>query len=254
MLEIKNLSSGYGKKTVLYDASLKVKKGEVVSVIGPNGSGKSTLLKSIAGILSPFSGEIIIDGDESSKMPRQKKAQCIAYLAQGRDVPDMTAGQLVLHGRFPYLGFPRVYSERDREIAITAMRTLGIDSLYNQPLKTLSGGTRQEVYIAGCLAQDTDYILLDEPTTYLDISHQLELMKIIKSLADLGKGIVTVMHDLTLAFNFSDRIAVMNDGRIVAESTPDGLCDSGSIDELFKVSVIKAPNSDTYCIDYLKET
>lgn len=250
MLEIKNLSSGYGKKTILHDVSLSVEKGEIVSVIGPNGSGKSTLLKSIAGIVKPFSGEVIINGNNTEKISRQKKAQSITYLAQGRDVPDMTVGQLVLHGRFPYLGFLRVYSENDKQIAMLSMERMGIENLRHESLKSLSGGTRQKVYIACGLAQDTDYILLDEPTTYLDISHQLELMKIIKTLADSGKGVITVMHDLTLAFNFSDRIAVMNDGRLITENTPEVLCDSGLIEELLKVSVVKLPNTDTYCIDY----
>ncbi len=250
MLEIKNLSSGYGKNEVLHGASLTVKKGEVISVIGLNGSGKSTLLKSIVGIVKPHSGKIIINGIDSDTMPRSKKAQSIAYLAQGRDVPDMIVGQMVLHGRFPYLGFPRVYSDNDKKIAVSAMEKVGIEELYNKPLKTLSGGTRQKVYIAMALAQDAEYILFDEPLTYLDITHQLELMRDIKELADSGKGIICVMHDLPLAFTFSDRVVIINDGEIVVEDTPENLYNSQTVKDLFKLQLKLNPQNTGYYIEY----
>ena len=250
MLELKNISAGYGKASVLQDVSISVEKGSVLSIIGPNGSGKSTLLKTVVGILKPTKGTITVDGKTALNITEKQFAQHVAYLPQGKDVPDMTVGQMVLHGRFPYLGFPRRYTENDRKLAIASLERMGVADLYDRPLKTLSGGIRQKVYIAMALAQDTDYILLDEPTTYLDIQHQLELMKILRELAKSGKGIVAVMHDLPLAFNFSDRIAVMNEGKIVAENTPEALCNSGLIEEFFNVSVIKSPNTDTYCIGY----
>ena len=196
MLEIKNVTAGYGKHTVLNDVSVAFEKGKLTSIIGVNGCGKSTLLKALLGILPLSSGEIVIDGKELCSMSRIEIARSVAYLAQGKNTPDMTVEQMVLHGRFPYLSYPRRYREADREIARKAMDAVGILHLADKSLYELSGGMRQTAYIAMAIAQDTDYILLDEPTTYLDIAHQLELMKLLRGLANSGKGIVTVMHDL----------------------------------------------------------
>ena len=195
MLELKNISTGYGSKNVINCADAFFEKGKLTSIVGVNGCGKSTLLKAILGILPLSDGEIVIDGSDIRSMSRNEISKKVAYLAQGKDTPDMTVLQMVMHGRFPYLSYPRRYKETDREIALKAMEVVGILHLANQPLYTLSGGMRQNAYIAMALAQDTDYILLDEPTTYLDIAHQLDLMKILRGLADSGKGIITVMHD-----------------------------------------------------------
>ena len=143
----------------------------------------------------------------------------------------------MLHGRFPYLSYPRRYKEIDREFARKAMETVSISHLSDTPLCELSGGMRQTAYIAMALAQDTDYILLDEPTTYLDISHQLELMRILRGLADSGKGIITVMHDLPMAFDFSDELAVINNGNIAKKATPVDMCDSSIIKDIFDVQI-----------------
>ena len=202
MLELNRISAGYGKQTVLNDVSAFFEKGKLTSIIGVNGCGKSTLLKAILGILSLSSGEIFIDGENLLTISRNEIAKKIAYLSQGKNIPDMTVEQMVLHGRFPYLSYPRRYSSHDREVAIKAMEIVGVAEFAHKPLYSLSGGMRQNAYIAMALAQDTDYILLDEPTTYLDIAHQLELMRILRKLADSGKGIVTVMHNLTIAFDF----------------------------------------------------
>ncbi|MBO5912422.1 MAG: ABC transporter ATP-binding protein [Clostridia bacterium] len=252
MLELKNVSSGYGKLPVLQNVSLSVEKGGVLSIVGPNGSGKSTLLKTAVGILNLAEGEITVDGTPIGELAGKQLAQRVAYLPQGKSVPDMTVGQLVLHGRFPYIGFPRRYTEKDVRIAREVLEKMGLSDLYDRRLKTLSGGMRQKAYIAMALAQDTDYILFDEPTTYLDISHQLEFMEIIKSLTDIGKGVITVMHDLPLAFNFSDRIIVMNEGRVVADSFPQELQSSGIINEVFGVYLTKTVDTKMYVLDYHK--
>ena len=247
MLEIKNISAGYGTHTVLDGASATFEKGKLTSVVGINGCGKSTLLKTMLGILPLTCGEITLEGDLLTSMSRGEIAKRISYLTQGRSTPDMTVEQLVLHGRFPYLSYPRRYTAKDREIARAAMSTVGISELAQMPLYTLSGGMRQNVYIAMALAQDTDYILLDEPTTYLDISHQLELMKTLRSLAEDGKGIVAVMHDLPLAFNFSDEIVVIDGGLAVAQSTPDELCRTDVISDIFKIKINRlADNGQFY--------
>jgi iron complex transport system ATP-binding protein len=220
MIELKSVSAGYGRHTVLKNVSADIQKEMLTSIIGVNGCGKSTLLKAMLGILPSSSGEISIDGCNLSNMRRKEIAQKVAYLSQGKATPDMTVEQLVLHGRFPHLSYPRHYSKEDQEIAFSAMEQMGVANLAANPLYTLSGGMRQKAYIAMALAQDTDYILLDEPTTYLDIAHQLELMQTLRKLADRGKGIVAVMHDLPMAFTYCDQILLLDGGNVLAQGTP----------------------------------
>ena len=249
MLELNRISAGYGKQTVLDGISVDFEKGKLTSIIGVNGCGKSTLLKAILGILSLSNGEIFIDGENLLTISRNEIAKKIAYLSQGKNIPDMTVEQMVLHGRFPYLSYPRRYSSHDREVAIKAMEAVGIAEFAHKPLYSLSGGMRQNAYIAMALAQDTDYILLDEPTTYLDIAHQLELMRILRKLADSGKGIVTVMHNLPLAFDFSDTLTVMNNGGIIACGTPSEICESHMVEDIFGVK-IKQVQKGKYLYEY----
>ena len=249
MLELNRISAGYGKQTVLNDVSTFFEKGKLTSIIGVNGCGKSTLLKAILGILPLSGGEITVDGENLLTMSRNEIAKKIAYLSQGKNIPDMTVEQMVLHGRFPYLSYPRRYSSHDREVAIKAMEIVGVAEFAHKPLYSLSGGMRQNAYIAMALAQDTDYILLDEPTTYLDIAHQLELMRLLKQLSDNGKGIVTVMHDLPLAFDFSDKLTVMSNGKIIACGTPSELCNLPIIEDIFGVK-IKQMQDDKYSYQY----
>ena len=250
MIELKNISAGYAKNTVLSDISAVFDKGKVISVIGANGCGKSTLLKTVLGILPAFAGEIVIDGNSLSDMTRKSIAKSIAYLAQWKNIPDMTVEQMVLHGRFPHLDYPRRYGEKDHRIAFEAMKRIGVDKLAGKALYMLSGGMRQNAYIAMALAQETDYILLDEPTTYLDISHQLGLMKTLRTLADSGKGIVTVMHDLPMAFTFSDRLILLNGGRVEYSGDPKGVCSSGIIERVFGVSIGLMPDGKNYSYKY----
>jgi iron complex transport system ATP-binding protein len=249
MLEINNISAGYGKRIVLDSVTTCFEKGKLTSIIGVNGCGKSTLLIAMLGILPLSSGEITVDGQELSSMSRNEVAKRIAYLSQGKNTPDMTVEQMVLHGRFAHLSYPRRYSSHDKEIAKNAMEAVGIAEFAHAPLYTLSGGMRQNAYIAMALAQDTDYILFDEPTTYLDIAHQLELMKLLKKLADNGKGIVTVMHDLPLAFDFSDKLAVMNNGKIIIQETPCEISTLPMVEDIFGVQ-IKQMQENTYSYQY----
>ncbi len=242
MLELYNTCAGYGTKQVLTDVSLSFSKSEFVSVIGPNGSGKSTMLKTLIGILPVLSGEVFIDSEKISKLSQRQIAEKVAYLSQGKSIPDMTVSQLVMHGRFPHLSYPRRYTETDKSIVIKSLKELGISEIADKTLTSLSGGMRQNVYIAMALAQDTDYILLDEPTTYLDISHQLEVMKTLKKLSTQGKGIVAVLHDLPLAFAFSDRIIVLNQGSVALDGAPYDIYKEPAIKKTFGIE-----------LDYLKE-
>jgi len=246
MIELENVCAGYNGKTVIKNISLKFPMGKLISVIGPNGAGKTTLLKAVAGLLPVSDGKIIIDGTNRAAMNRRETARKIAYLAQGRSTPDMTAGQLALHGRFPHLGYPRTYSESDRHIASDALAHMGISDHAATPLSELSGGMRQNAFIAMALAQDTDYILLDEPTTYLDISNQLGVIKTLRSLANDGKGIVSVIHDLPLAFTFSDIIAVVVDGSILLQDTPEKVFESNVIKSVFGAELSFCTNGKFY--------
>ena len=250
MIEIKSISAGYGKKRVLDGLDATLCAGELTGVIGVNGCGKSTLLNAVRGALPLTDGEIIIDGESLSRMRSAQVAKKIAYLPQGKQVPDMTVGQMVLHGRFPYLSFPRRYSERDRKIAADAMERVRISHLADQPLASLSGGMRQIACIAMALAQDTDYILLDEPTAYLDISHQLELMRVLGELCREGKGIVAVMHDLPIAFDFCDRVLALHDGKAAVCATPADACASDVIGDIFGVGVAYSTEQEKYIYSY----
>ena len=246
MLEIKNICAGYDKKRVISDISFEVERGSIISVIGANGCGKSTLMRAIAGVLVTYDGEVIIDGEPEEKLGRLGVARKISYLAQGKGVPDMTVGQTVLHGRFPHLSYPRRYGKRDREIARDAMSAVGISELADCPMSMLSGGMRQNAYIAMALAQDTDYILLDEPTTYLDASHQRALMEMLCGLSERNKGIVAVLHDIPLALGYSDKILLMHEGRALCFGSPDEIYRSGLIEKTVGLTVSRDENGGYY--------
>ena len=250
MIELNHISTGYGIKIILNNVSVAFEKGKLTSIIGANGCGKSTLLKTILGILPSKSGNVTIDGTRLKEMSRNDIARRIAYLSQEKNTPDMTVEQLVLHGRFPHLSYPRRYTDKDRVIAVGVMEQMEIVEYAHKPLYSLSGGMKQNSYIAMALAQETDYILLDEPTTYLDIAHQLELMKILRSLADSGKGIVAVMHDLPMAFTFSDKIILINDGRIVDDERPEKIYERNVIDKVFGIALDRSKDGRSYSYKY----
>ena len=237
MVEIVNLSAAYGEALVLRDLSLSISAGQVLVVAGPNGSGKSTLLKTLAGLLPVKNGVVSWNGTSLSDLPQQRLAQTVAYLPQNRSVPEITVLRLVLHGRFPYLSYPRRYRMKDLEIARTALMQMGIADLAERPLASLSGGQRQKAYIAMALAQDTPVVLLDEPTTFLDVSHQLQLMDQARLLAASGKAVVLVLHDLVLALEYADRLAILDHGRLAAWGEPETVFRQGCLDSVFGVVV-----------------
>lgn len=237
MIEIKNLCGGYGKNQILNDISLTFREGQITTLTGVNGCGKSTFLKAVTGILPVTSGEISINGKKSSDFSNSDIAKEIAYLPQSRNLPDMTVFNMVLHGRFPHLSYPRKYSKNDIEIAMQAIKEMEIDDLKDRKLTELSGGMRQKAYIAMALAQGSPTILMDEPTSFLDIGFTFKLMGILEELKGKGKNIVLVLHDLLLALKTSDYIAVMDNGRIVAYGTPDEIYSGNFIKEVFGVAV-----------------
>ena len=250
MIEFRHVSAGHGKTAILRDISASFKKGELTGIIGINGCGKTTLLRTTLGFLPLLEGEILLDGEPVQHMRPNTIARKAAYLPQGRSTPDMTVEQLVLHGRFPHLHYPRQYTKHDREIALSAMQQTGIAEFAGCPLHSLSGGMRQNAYIAMALAQGADYILLDEPTTYLDISHQLELMNTLRTLARAGKGVITVLHDLPMAMNFSDRLLLLSGGRLAADDTPQNVHAQGLIEQAFDVKLVYSSGEAAYHYKY----
>lgn len=230
MVELRHVTAGYGEKAVLHDLTLAFPPGSFTAILGPNGCGKSTLLKCAAGLLTPFSGTA------AAPAPR---ARNVAYLPQSRPLPEMTALQLALHGRFPWLRWPRQYRERDYALARAALERLGIAGYADSHLSALSGGTRQKVYLAMALTQDAPTILLDEPTAFLDIGCQLELMKLCRELASEGRAVAAVLHDLPLALAHADRVAVLEEGRLVFTGSPDLALQSCVLDRVFGIRVLQ---------------
>lgn len=241
MIEFDHVRAGYAGREVLHEVTFAVPKGSVTALIGPNGCGKTTLLRAAAGQLPPQSGKVLLNGRETAHLDRKELARTAACLPQARSTPAITVEALVSHGRFPYLGLSRRMRPEDREIVRRAMRQTGIEPWAGRELRTLSGGERQRVYIAMALAQDTGIILLDEPTTYLDLGRQFELLELIRSLNAGGKTILMVLHDLALALRYSDHVALMKQGRLAAFAGPEELLDSGRLDEVFGVQSHRTP-------------
>ncbi len=240
MIQLSHITAGYGGEPVLRDLSISFQPGQVTVLVGPNGCGKSTLLRVGARLMEPQEGEILLDGNSVRAMSHKEFARHVALLPQSRPTPEITVGALVLHGRFPYLSYPRRYGVKDREAARRAMELVGVADLDQVPLSRLSGGQRQKVYLAMAVAQDTPVLLLDEPTTYLDISHQLELGHMAQLLAHQGKTVVMVLHDLNLALSCADQVAVMLDGQLQQTGTPEEIFSSGVLERCFQVRVHRA--------------
>lgn len=250
MLEIQNLSAGYPGRNVLSGLDFSIPEGSFTALVGPNGCGKSTLLKAIVGI-TPYDGTVIFRGAPLSALKDTQRAHTVSFLPQSRGVPQLSVEKLVLHGRFPYLGYPRKYREEDRRAAAAALKRLGMESFAQRSLTALSGGERQKAYLAMLLAQDTPVILMDEPTAALDICHKFEVLSIAKALAAEGRTVIMVLHELELALQYADRIAVMDQGRIVHTGTPEETVHCGILDRTFRIRVIpqETENSVRYWLE-----
>ena len=233
MLEARNLSAGYPGRAVLAGVSLAARPGRVLALLGPNGCGKSTLLRTMAGLLPPLGGEVLLDGRRDYS-PRQA-AQRVAYLPQSRTAPNITVRRLVLHGRFPYLSYPRRYGREDYAAVDRALAAADALDLADRPLPELSGGQRQKAYLAMALAQETEAILMDEPTTFLDIRHQLEVLALVRRLAEEGRGVVLALHDLCLALTAADDVAVLGEGRLLALGWPEAVYQSKVLERVMGV-------------------
>lgn len=255
MIQVKNLSAGYNGKMIVKEISLDIQPGEVLVIVGPNGSGKSTFLKALLGFLETTEGQVLYEGQEISTMTQKQIARKAAFLTQSRNTPSITARRMVLHGRFPYLSYPRQYSKEDDRIAKEAMAATGSLAYADKLVAELSGGERQRVYLAMALAQQTEYIFMDEPTTYLDINRQLQMLEMAKEMAENGKAVVLVLHDLAQALALADRIVVMENGTLRCVDQPDHIYESGVLNQVFGVEVhrIETPHGMQYYCTVKKE-
>jgi iron complex transport system ATP-binding protein len=240
ILELERISFKYGEKQVLQNVTLTVAKGEFFGILGPNGSGKSTLLKLIDGIRLPCEGEIRLKGIAPGKMQRKDVARLVAVVPQEASwVFPLTVEEVVLMGRTPHIGRFAFESERDLAVARSAMEATDILPFAARLMETLSGGERQRVLIARALAQEPEVILLDEPTSSLDIAHQIRTFDLIRSLSrSAGLTVVSVTHDMNLASLYCDRIALLEEGRLHSLGRPGEVLNESNISEVYRVNVV----------------
>ncbi len=236
MIKAENVFFSYNKKDVLEDISLELTQGKLYAVIGPNGCGKTTLINLLARLKYPKKGRILLNGTDYYAIKRKDFSKCVSLLPQGRNIPDMTVYDLVCCGRYPHLDITRKLTEDDRKIVYSALEATDTKIFADTPVRQLSGGQRQKVYIAMLLSQNTPYVLLDEPTTHLDISAKFEIMELLCRVRHQGKCVAAVLHDLDFALKYADEIILMNAGRIQARGTPEQLVQSGELQSVFSVN------------------
>ncbi|RDI50184.1 ABC transporter ATP-binding protein [Nocardia mexicana] len=226
---------GYRGRTISDQLSVEIPDGAFTVVIGPNACGKSTLLRALARLLTPESGAVLLDGKPITAYPPKEVARRIGLLPQSSTAPDgIRVADLVARGRYPHQSLLRQWSRADEEAVAAAMAATGVTELSARAVDELSGGQRQRVWIAMVLAQDTPVILLDEPTTYLDIAHQIQLLDLCRSLQrDSGRTVVAVLHDLNHAFRYADHLVAMKEGRVVAAGAPREIVTAELVQEVF---------------------
>ena len=254
---LRNLGVGYDNQTIINGLDLQLRQGVFTALIGPNGCGKSTLLKSLARLLEPKRGCVELgDGSELGTLPPKAIARRIALLPQSPLVPEgIKVFDLVAYGRSPHLNAFGQLKPEDREIVHQAMARVDVLDLANRPVAQLSGGQRQRVWMAMILAQQTDIVLLDEPTTYLDLAHQYDLLELVRELIDDGRTVVTVLHDLNQACRFADELVVMKAGQVVAQGAPEEVMSEQLLAEVFALDarIIPDPESGTpLCVPRVK--
>jgi len=222
VIELKNLTIGYGERHVLSDVNATIKTGEIVGIIGRNGAGKSTLLKTIRGILPKHSGEVLFF-DKKLEDYHEKELACkVAYLQQHVEVGFGYTGQdIVLAGRYPYMKWYESESEADKQLALDCMDYTGTLELADKPVTEVSGGQKQRILLAKVLAQQTPILFLDEPTTGLDMVYQEEIFRFAKELAQMGKTILMVVHELNFAAKYCSRILLLGEGKLLADAPPE---------------------------------
>lgn len=236
-MKIKELKAGYSQKIVINNLSLEIQKGEIISLIGPNGGGKSTLLKSISGELKTLGGTVMLGDEEIKNIPLREIAKRMSIVNTQRVKPEhMSAFDVVLSGRLPYSDLLGLYRSEDYNTAGSACELMNITELKDKPFSSLSDGQKQRTLIARAICQDPSYLIMDEPSSYLDIRHRLELMDVIKKLAGRGVTIIMSLHELELALEISDRVLlVQKDGETICEE-PAKVIESGIIKDLYELT------------------
>lgn len=223
VLQTKDLTLSYGERTIIDELNIDIPQGEISVFIGGNGCGKSTLLRSIARLLKPKQGSVLLDGEAISRLSTKEVARKMAILPQSPTAPEgLTVLQLVKQGRYPHQTWLKQWSQKDEELVQDALKATKMEELQHRKVDELSGGQRQRAWIALTLAQDTDIILLDEPTTYLDMTHQIEILDLLFELNEKEqRTIVMVLHDLNLACRYAHNIVAIRDKKIYAQGKPE---------------------------------
>jgi iron complex transport system ATP-binding protein len=248
-LRAAGLSLGYDGRQVVVDLSLSLPSARVTAIVGANACGKSTLLRGLARLLKPRAGAVYLDGHDIAKLPTRAVATRLGMLAQSSVAPEgLTVANLVARGRYPHQGLFRQWSAADEAAVRTALTATGTMALAERPLDELSGGQRQRAWIAMAIAQDTQIMLLDEPTTFLDIAHQMEVLDLLLALnRDGDRTIVIVLHDLNQACRYAHHLVAMADGRIVAQGPPADIISESLVTQVFNLDcrIIEDPVSGT---------
>lgn len=246
-LTARDLTLAYEERRVVADLDLEVPDGRVTVIVGPNACGKSTLLRALGRLLRPRGGAVLLDGRALSRIPTRTVAQSIGLLPQTPVAPEaITVADLVSRGRQPHQHWWQQWSQEDERAVTDAMHRTDVTALAGRPVDELSGGQRQRVWIAMALAQETDLLLLDEPTTYLDISHQVEVLDLIRQLnLERGRTIVAVLHDLNHAARYADHLVAMKAGRIVAQGSPAQKVTADLVRDVFGLESVVVPDPVT---------
>lgn len=243
-----NITIKYDDQVVSQDLSVKIPHGSFTAIIGPNACGKSTLLRALSKLIKPSKGKVILDGKKITTYKSMEVARKIGLLPQSSTAPaGITVANLIAHGRYPYQTFMKQWSQTDEEIVLSAMQLTNTTEISHRLVDELSGGQRQRVWVAMVLAQQTPLLLLDEPTTFLDIAHQIELLELFKDLNQQGNTLVAVLHDLNHAARYANHLIAMKDGQIVAQGDPREIVTENLVEEVFglKCMIIEDPVSFT---------
>jgi iron complex transport system ATP-binding protein len=236
VIELKGLYASYDGAEILHGIDARFPKGKISVLCGPNGCGKSTTVKALLRLVPEVKGTILIEGTPLGSLSQSELARRVAYVPQSRNVPDITVYRLVMHGRFPYLSYPRRYRKEDHAHVREALKWLELEDLADRKLESLSGGQRQKAYMAMALAQDTDVIVLDEPTNFLDIRNQYELLARARAMTELGKTVVMILHDFELILHCADHVVLLGEGLVRASGGAREVLESSEMQRTFGVT------------------